>query len=146
MEQEKTAQDIEKREEERHEERQKVEKKQLNYQRLQFFMTCLSTLFMAAPLLVVLGAVGYILPRFNAMYASAMVSLGNLEELTNSLNEADIAGTIKHADELTMQAATDLSGAMEKLNSVDIESLNRSIRNLNDSVEPFASFFRTFGR
>ncbi len=118
-----------------------TEKKQLKYQRLAFFFSMLSAIFMGAMLAVVLGVVSFLIPRVETIYNSTMVSLENLEALTTELKEADIAGTVRHVDDLTVQATGDLSETMERMNKVDLDTLNEAITNLNASVEPLARFF-----
>lgn len=118
-----------------------TEKKQLKYQRLSFVFSLLSTVFMGIVLAVVIGVVLFVLPKVETIYESTMVSLTNLETLTEELKQADIAGTVRHVDELTVQATGDLSETMERMNRVDLDTLNEAIKNLNDSVEPLARFF-----
>ena len=83
----------------------------------------------------------YAVPKINTIYDSTMVSLKNLEQLTTELNEADLGGTVENLNNLTIQATSDLSSSMERLNSVDLETLNEAIVNLNATVEPLARFF-----
>jgi len=118
-----------------------TEKKQLKYQKLAFVFSMLSAVFMGVMLAVVIAVAAFILPKVETIYDSTMVSLQNLETLTDELNEADIAGTVRHVDELTVQATGDLSETMERMNRVDLDTLNDAITNLNASVEPLAKFF-----
>ena len=118
-----------------------IEKKQLKYQKLSFLMSMLSALFTGGMLIVVVGFVMFAVPKINTIYDSTMVSLKNLEQLTAELNEADLGGTVENINNLTIQATGDLSASMERLNSVDLETLNEAIDNLNATVEPLAKFF-----
>lgn len=118
-----------------------IEKKQLKYQKLSFLMSMLSAIFTGGMLIVVVGFVMFAVPKINTIYDSTMVSLKNLEQLTAELNEADLGGTVENINNLTIQATGDLSASMERLNSVDLETLNEAIDNLNATVEPLARFF-----
>ena len=118
-----------------------IEKKQLKYQKLSFLMSMLSAIFTGGMLIVVVGFVMFAVPKINTIYDSTMVSLKNLEQLTTELNEADLGGTVENLNNLTIQATSDLSSSMERLNSVDLETLNEAIVNLNATVEPLARFF-----
>ncbi len=118
-----------------------IEKKQLKYQKLSFLMSMLSAIFTGGMLIVVVGFVMFAVPKVNTIYDSTMVSLKNLEQLTTELNEADLGGTVENINNLTIQATSDLSSSMERLNSVDLETLNEAIVNLNATVEPLARFF-----
>ena len=119
----------------------RTEKAQLRFQKLSFVMSTLSCLFMAAMLIIVICLVTYIVPKVNTIYNSTMVTLANMEKITNDLNEANLSGTVKNINDLTLQATGDLHNTMEKLNSVDLETLNDSIQRLHDIIEPLAKLF-----
>ena len=119
----------------------KTEKSQLKYQKLAFIMSMLGTIFMGVILIIVIGLVVYIVPKVNTIYESTMVSLNNLEMLTTELNNADLGGTVQNINTLTVQATGDLSNTMQRLDSIDLEKLNKAIENLNATIEPMAKFF-----
>ena len=118
-----------------------TEKKQLKYQKLSFLMSLFSCLFTAAMLIILIYVIQMLMPKVDTIYQSTMVSLNNLETLTEDLKTADLSGTVNNINGLTIQATGDLGNTMEKLNSVDLESLNEAIKNLNDTVKPMAEFF-----
>ena len=123
-----------------------VEKRQLKYQKLSFVMSLITMLMVGVIMAVIVAAVLYVKPMITDIYDGTMRSLDNLEVLTEDLNKelkaADLEGTVKNVNELTLQATGDLSDAMERLNSIDLETLNKAIDNLNATVEPLARFFR----
>lgn len=119
-----------------------TEKAQLRYQKLSFVMSTLSCIFMAAVLAVVIGLCVYVVPKVNTIYNSTMVTLANMEKITADLNEADLGGTVGNINDLTVQATGDLHKAMDKLNEVDLKTLNDSIQSLHDIVEPLAKLLR----
>ena len=123
-----------------------VEKGQLKYQKLAFVMSLITMLMVGAIMIVIVSAVLYVKPMITDVYDSTMKSLDNLETLTDDLNAqmkaADLEGTVRNVNELTVQATGDLSAAMDRLNSIDFETLNKAIKNLNDTVEPLARLFR----
>ncbi|MBR3515272.1 MAG: hypothetical protein IKO10_02870 [Lachnospiraceae bacterium] len=127
--------------EEHNKEMAKTEKSQLKYQKLAFIMSMLGTIFMGVILIIVIGLVVYIVPKVNTIYESTMVSLNNLEMLTTELNNADLGGTVQNINTLTVQATGDLSNTMQRLDSIDLEKLNKAIENLNATIEPMAKFF-----
>lgn len=73
---------------------------------------------------------------------------GALAQVTQTLTEADKAllgiQSMFDEDGLMNQTEDALTQVMEKLESMDIESLNRAIRDLGDVVEPLAEFFNRF--
>ncbi len=122
-----------------------TEKKELKYQKLAFLCSLLSAIFMGAVLAVVITVVLYAMPKVDAIYKSTMISLQNLETLTTSLNQADLAGTVNNINELTVQATDSLGNTMDRINSIDLEKLNTAIANLNATIEPMAAFFNVLG-
>ena len=118
-----------------------TEKKQLKYQKLSFLMSLFSCLFTAAMLAILIYVIQMLMPKVDTIYQSTMVSLNNLETLTEDLKTADLSGTVNNINGLTIQATGDLTDTMDKLNSVDLEKLNEAIENLNNTVKPMADFF-----
>ena len=119
-----------------------TEKAQLKYQKLSFVMSALSAVIMAIILIIVIGLASYIVPKVDTIYNSTMKNLNNLEELTTELNEAHLSETVNNINNLTLNATGDLSKAMSKLNSIDLETLNQSIQDLHDIIEPMAKLFK----
>ena len=97
---------------------------------------------MAIILIIVIGLASYIVPKVDTIYNSTMKNLNNLEELTTELNEAHLSETVNNINNLTLNATGDLSKAMSKLNSIDLETLNQSIQDLHDIIEPMAKLFK----
>ena len=69
-----------------------------------------------------------------------------LVEATDTLQTAQETLTDIHENGLVWQSSEALSQATEKLNRMDIESLNSAIRDLGAVVEPLAEFFGKFKR
>ena len=71
-----------------------------------------------------------------------------ISQVTQTLTEADKAllgiQSMFDEDGLMNQTGDALAQAMEKVDSMDIESLNKAIRDLGDVVEPLADFFNKF--
>ncbi len=128
--------------EEHNKEMAQTEKAQLKYQKLSFVMSALSAVIMAVILIIVIGLASYIVPKVDTIYTSTMKNLNNLEELTTELNEAHLSETVNNINNLTLNATGDLSKAMSKLNSIDLETLNQSIQALHDIIEPMAKLFK----
>ena len=122
-----------------------VEKRQLKYQKLAFAMSFITMVMVGVIMAVIVVSVLYVKPMITDIYDSTMVSLENLETLTDDLSlqmkQADLEGTVTNINKLTVQATDDLSNAMDRLNSIDFDTLNKAIKNLNDTVEPLARLF-----
>ena len=75
--------------------------------------------------------------------ADASVVLDNLNTVTEELAKQDIDGLFKNVDALVTDSQKSINEAMEKVNQMDIETLNSAIADLQAVVEPMA---RLFGR
>jgi len=116
-------------------EMQKMTKKTLMYQRI---TTGLVLVFVIAILCVVpsllktLEAVRYTLSEVDAA----------VEEANTAVSQAE--DTMKDLSDFVATAGNDLNEVVESFQTVDFDSLNNAIKNLDATVEPFAKFFGTF--
>lgn len=62
-------------------------------------------------------------------------------KFSEQLTTLKLSETIQSIDENTAQAMSDVSGAMDQINSLDVESLNASIEDLHESVENLNNLF-----
>ena len=70
--------------------------------------------------------------------------LTNLQEVTEKLTAVDFGGMIDGVNMLVESGQSGLEQTVNKLNSIDFESLNKAIKNLEAVVEPMAKFFKVF--
>lgn len=70
--------------------------------------------------------------------------LANLQEVTEKLTAVDFGGMIDGVNMLVESGQSGLEQTVNKLNSIDFESLNKAIKNLEAVVEPMAKFFKVF--
>ena len=68
----------------------------------------------------------------------------NLDEVTKELAQADLAGMVENVDTLATTSQSAVEHASEKLDTIDLETLNKAIEDLADVVEPLAKFFNVF--
>ncbi|MCR4587340.1 MAG: hypothetical protein K5682_02925 [Lachnospiraceae bacterium] len=85
-----------------------------------------------------------VVPMVDDLYQRMVVISENLDHVSTELVEANIGETLKNFDTLITDAGTDMTGAMEKINSIDIETLNESIQKLDEVVTPMSEFFGRF--
>ena len=76
------------------------------------------------------------------MIAHMRTTLNNLESVTAQLTSMDLEGMIVNVDELVSVGRETLTETAGMLDSLDMETLNRAIRDLAAVVEPLARFFR----
>ena len=91
--------------------------------------------------LVVLICALVIVPKAVRLMGAAQSTLDNMQEVSEQLTTLKLSETIQSIDENTAQAMSDVSGAMDQIHSLDVESLNASIKDLQESVENLNNLF-----
>lgn len=126
----------------------KSNRQQVRYARLQSALAILAALCFIA-LVFVVGSVVPQLMDFASeaenLLGQAELVLTNLEEVTSELTEVEFTQMVNNVDELVISSQQGLEEALEKVNSIDIETLNEAIDGLAKVVEPLTKFFKVFG-
>ena len=78
---------------------------------------------------------------FDNMLDDIDLVLDNLQKTTDELAATDFVGMMDDVSDLVDNTETTLEEAMDKINSIDIDTLNSSIKGLNDVVKPLSSMF-----
>ena len=127
---------------------EKSNRQQVRYARLQSILAVLAALCFIG-LVVVAGSIVPELMDFaseaESLLSQAEVVLTNLEDVTNELAQVEFTKMIDDVNGLVTSSQQGLEGTLEKINSIDIESLNEAIDGLAKVVEPLAKFFKVFG-
>lgn len=79
------------------------------------------------------------------MAQEADTVMSNLNTVTQALADADLGSMVDNVNSLTADSQTAVTGAMEKLDTIDIDTLNKAIEDLADVVEPLAKVSNFFG-
>ncbi len=122
---------------------QKIEK----HNRQQLWVTRMLCLGLLAAVLVCAFVFVQLFPmlsQVDGILEQAQSVLGDLEETTKALAQADLGGMVKNVDTLVRTGQESLDATMEKLNSIDFDALNSAIANLSAVVDPLAKFFNVF--
>ena len=91
--------------------------------------------------LVILIAVVILVPKAVRLMNSAQRTIDNMETVSEELNALELAEAIKTIEDDTAQAMSDVSGAMEQIEKLDVATLNESIQELKESTEKFSNLF-----
>ena len=127
-------------------------KKQLFYSKIFACAGCVLAVIMAVvflrivpPLLVTMDTAVEAMNQASDAMGQATQTLELVDETLAILDDAlnDFSGLFDEQG-LVVQSSEALSEAMEKIESMDIVSLNEAIRNLGEVVEPLANFFGRF--
>ncbi len=113
----------------------KMQKKTLMYTRI---TSILMLIFVIAVLCVV--------PSLLKTLEAVRVTLDGVNEAVVEANSAigQAEDTMKDLSDFVATAGTDLNDVVESVQKVDFDSLNKAIKNLDATVEPFANFFSRF--
>lgn len=117
---------------------------QEKYARKQYRMSQLTAMFSAVILILVLYFSLTLIPRVHTTLQSVNYMMEDLNAITTELANADLSQMIEDVDHLVVSSEKTVQDALKTLNSLDIETLNQAIQNLNDAVAPLASFFNRF--
>ena len=94
-----------------------------------------------------------LMPQINEILAQAQHAfnqvgtvLDYLEQTSYQLSQVDLQGMVSNVDGLVTTGQQSLEASMEKLNGVDFEALNKTIKDLAAVIEPLAKMTKVFGR
>ena len=77
--------------------------------------------------------------KVNAIYTKADTAVTSLNQIASDVQAADLTGMAEQLKVLTEDATNAVSTTMEKIDSIDIESLNDTIHQLDETTEAFQS-------
>ena len=127
---------------------EKSNRQQVRYARLQCLFALLAAVCCAAMLFAVLSMipqVQQIAAQIQNLGSQAETVLTNLEAVTSKLAEVDLGSMVSNVDTLVTDSQEGVKQALDKINELDISSLNRAIADLSAVVKPLADFFGRFG-
>ncbi len=77
--------------------------------------------------------------KINAIYVKADTAVTALNQVASDVQEADLVGMADQLKVLTEDATNAVGSAMDKIDALDIESLNSTIHQLDETTEAFSS-------
>ncbi len=108
--------------------------------KLQCVLTALAALACVGVFLLVWS----VMPKVGQITGQMEIILTDLEVVADQLARADLEGMVQDVDKLAQTSQQGVEQAMEKLNKLDLDTLNKAIADLADVVEPLARFFNVF--
>ena len=122
-------------------------RRQVRYARLQCFFAILAAVCCAAMLFAVLSVVPQIRQiagQVQTLGTHAETVLTDLEAVTSELAAMDLQSMVNGVDTLVTDSQEGVKQALNKINELDITSLNQAIADLSAVVKPLADFFGKF--
>ena len=135
---------------------QKIEKSNRQAARIGAIQ-CVFAVITAICCIVTFTMIFKILPQVNEVIEQSQTILEDMEQISEDLIELDLEGmvseldlegmaseletVVQDVDALVVTGQDSLEQTMEKLDSIDIETLNQAIEDLAEVVKPLADFF-----
>ena len=120
---------------------EETSRKQLRFARTQCLFSIIAALCCAVILIIALRMI----PVLQGFAQQADVILSNLEALTDHLAQIDLKQTVENLNTLMTAGQTGVAEAIEKLNAIDIETLNGAIEDLAEIIKPLADAIKWLG-
>ena len=92
-------------------------------------------------LCIVLYTAATVIPRVNTLFNDIQASVSNIQKISKDLSDANLPEMIDNMDRLVTTSESSIETAVEKLNSIDFDSLNSAIRDLANIVRPLGKLF-----
>ena len=127
---------------------EKSSRQQVRCARLQCLFAILAAVCCFALLLAVLSVVPQVQQialQIQDLGSHAESVLTNLEDVTSKLAQVDLGSMVSNVDLLVSDSQEGVKQALDKINELDISSLNQAISDLSAVVKPLADFFGRFG-
>ena len=115
--------------------------KEAKYSEGTYYFTMIIAIASALTFLVILVCAVVIVPKAVSLIGTAQTTLNNMQTVSEKLMDLELSDTIQNIDDNTSRAMQDVSDSMEKIESLDVESLNQAIMDLSESVENLNSLF-----
>lgn len=121
-------------------ERPKI-KKMDNREKRDFILKLIIAVCSALTFLVIMIVAIVVVPKAVNLMNTAQRTLDNLETVSEDLKALELAEAIKNIEDDTARAMSDVSDAMDQVEKLDVETLNRSIQELKQSTEELSNLF-----
>jgi hypothetical protein len=105
---------------------------------------CAFMLISALSCVVICVMVFRLMPQVNGLLGQMETVLTDLEQTSHALAALDLETMAGNVNSLTVLAQESLEQTMEKLNTIDFETLNKAIEDLARVIKPLADFFGRF--
>lgn len=116
-------------------------REQETYFRKQYRMSQITAVSSVIILALVIAACMTVIPRINALFTNMETVLENVQVVSDELAGANLDQMITNVDQLVTTSQTSVDAALQKINDIDIVTLNKAIRDLSSIIRPIAKIF-----
>jgi len=114
---------------------------QVKYAKKQYLMAGISAACSICMLLAVIICGLVLMPKLLDTFEQIDMVMTNLEDVSAELAEADLAGMLEEVSTLVGDSQAGVSDAINKISTLDIDTMNEAIQDLKAVVEPLAKLF-----
>ena len=107
-------------------------------------MVCIFMVAAAASCITICIMLGQLIPQVQQAIYQMQSVLTGLQAVSDQLAGLELESMVTNMDSLAVYAQQSLQQTMDKLNTIDLEALNKAIRDLAQVVEPLANFVAKF--
>lgn len=107
-------------------------------------LVCVFMLAAAVSCIAICLMIRQLMPQVNGLLGQLETVLTDLEQTTRQLAAVDLEAMVANVDSLAVYAQDSLQQTMDKLNTIDFETLNQAIGDLAKVIEPLANFVGRF--
>ena len=107
-------------------------------------LVCVFMLAAAVSCIAICLMVWQLMPQVNGLLGQLETVLTDLEQTPRQLAAVDLETMVANVDSLAVYAQDSLQQTMDKLNTIDFETLNKAIGDLAKVIEPLANFVERF--
>lgn len=107
-------------------------------------LVCVFMLAAAVSCIAICLMIRQLMPQVNGLLGQLETVLSDLEQTTRQLAAVDLEAMVANVDSLAVYAQDSLQQTMDKLNTIDFETLNQAIGDLAKVIEPLANFVGRF--
>ncbi|MBT9778425.1 hypothetical protein GPL15_18160 [Clostridium sp. MCC353] len=111
------------------------------YAKKQYLASKITAAASVAALILIISVCAFLLPQAKTMFNSINTVMTDMETITNELADANLGQMIDGISQLVSTSEYSIKQAVDRLNAVDIDSLNSSIQSLHDIVGPLSKLF-----
>lgn len=125
---------------------EETERERSRYVRMQFYLSAVTAACSVMVLAILMAAYVTVVPDVQKTSEEIRTAAESLNRISSQLSEAELDQMVRNVDRMALTSEESVREALEKIQAIDIDELNRAIQGLSDVVQPFADFMNLFGR